>query len=592
MTTPSEFYPVIAIPTPTTTCALAAYSGGSWRKNRILLAFILAVHTVLLLIGGMLDAPTYDEIQHVPAGLMHWETGRFNFGYTNPPLPRFISTSIVCLLEHTSPWEKVAGEVPHGHAAVGRSYAKANPNYLLQIRIARLASILFSWLVCLTCFFWASKIYKSYRAGCVAAILWCFSPFVLGHGHLATVDVASAAFGTLFFYWMWQWTQISSWENTLALGFFGGLACLTKFTWLLVLLGFPLFIVLLIASQNEKLLRRIGQIAVCDLLAILIINWGYGFDGSLESVASYQASGKLEFLPAFLGYEAWWRVPLPRYYVLGIETLRAWIDTQPRSYFWGQWRQGGWPHYYLIGYGLKLTCGTLILIFLRIITKKSFRVIPDFPCLAALAILVLVSSQTGVGRHLRYALPLIPLLFIWLSGMFTIPRSRLVKQLSAFALIAHVVSSLAIFPHNLSYFNELAAGPRGAPKYFLNSNLDWGQDLLHLGRWMKTQPPDVVVDLHYFGTMPPELANVHYYLPERNTEQKKTEADYLAVSANFLYGTKHYVYHPMRPGLAEQTPYETLRTVEPHAIIGYSIYIYTRQQLERASLAEANGVTD
>ena len=79
------------------------------------------------------------------------------------------------------------------------------------------------------------------------------------------------------------------------------------------------------------------------------------------------------------------------------------------------------------------------------------------------------------------------------------------------SLLAYtVVSSLSIYPHSLSYFNELAAvlptpadasypkpyeehgehgglwptikdavaaGPRNGPRHLLDSNIDWGQDL-------------------------------------------------------------------------------------------------------------------
>ena len=43
-----------------------------------------------------------------------------------------------------------------------------------------------------------------------------------------------------------------------------------------------------------------------------------------------------------------------------------------------------------------------------------------------------------------------------------------------------IISSLSVYPHSLSYFNELVAGPTGGPKHLIHSNVDWGQDLLFL----------------------------------------------------------------------------------------------------------------
>jgi len=65
-----------------------------------------------------------------------------------------------------------------------------------------------------------------------------------------------------------------------------------------------------------------------------------------------------------------------------------------------------------------------------------------------------------------------------------------------FALQAFVVGCLAwsigstlyYTPHWLSYFNELAGGPLGGPEHLLDSNIDWGQDLLFLKKWQERHP--------------------------------------------------------------------------------------------------------
>ena len=89
------------------------------------------------------------------------------------------------------------------------------------------------------------------------------------------------------------------------------------------------------------------------------------------------------------------------------------------------------------------------------------------------------------------------------------------------ALIWSVASSLSIYPHSLSYFNELAAvlptsadtsypkaigedrenqsilskikwaisaGPRNGPRHLLDSNIDWGQDVFYLRDWLAVTP--------------------------------------------------------------------------------------------------------
>ena len=43
-----------------------------------------------------------------------------------------------------------------------------------------------------------------------------------------------------------------------------------------------------------------------------------------------------------------------------------------------------------------------------------------------------------------------------------------------------IASSLSIYPHSLSYFNELVGGPLNGANHLLGSNVDWGQNLHYL----------------------------------------------------------------------------------------------------------------
>ena len=64
-------------------------------------------------------------------------------------------------------------------------------------------------------------------------------------------------------------------------------------------------------------------------------------------------------------------------------------------------------------------------------------------------------------------------------------------------------SVLRVHPHYLGYFNELAGGPSGGWRYLVDSNLDWGQDLKALKRWMDDHGV-ARVKLSYFGAADPD----------------------------------------------------------------------------------------
>ena len=116
---------------------------------------------------------------------------------------------------------------------------------------------------------------------------------------------------------------------------------------------------------------------------------------------------------------------------------------------------------------------------------------------------------------------------------------------TAFALLLLAGYGLSFFvatPGYLSYFNVIAGGPLGGHRYLLDSNLDWGQDLARLGRWMERNGEESI-DLAYFGTADPEaygiryrkILMVHDFRPERPAVQP-ARGSLVAVSANLRHG--------------------------------------------------------
>lgn len=57
--------------------------------------------------------------------------------------------------------------------------------------------------------------------------------------------------------------------------------------------------------------------------------------------------------------------------------------------------------------------------------------------------------------------------------------------LVAAALLWTAGSTLAVYPHQLAYFNELAGGPEHGHRHLLGSNVQWGQDLLLVQEWIE-----------------------------------------------------------------------------------------------------------
>jgi hypothetical protein len=175
-----------------------------------------------------------------------------------------------------------------------------------------------------------------------------------------------------------------------------------------------------------------------------------------------------------------------------------------------------------------------------------------------IAVLVLVSSQTGFNRHVRYVLPVFPFAFILISRLaraFALRHPGIVAiGIPAFAW--SVMSSLMVYPHSMSYFNELGGGPRGGHAHLLSSNIDWGQDLLYLREWYDSHPE----------ARPLHLA---YRLP--NVDPALVGIDYESVPSTPTPGWHVASVDKLR-ARNEQLRY--LLKAEPVGYAGYSMYVY------------------
>jgi hypothetical protein len=152
------------------------------------------------------------------------------------------------------------------------------------------------------------------------------------------------------------------------------------------------------------------------------------------------------------------------------------------------------------------------------------------PLLAGIAIYGVSALFSSINIGHRHQLPIIPLVMIgvgavgpWIGGTSreawpwaggNLPRGR--RALLAAALDAlllwHAGESLAVAPHYLAYFNEIAGGPSQGYRHLVDSSLDWGQDLPSLKDWLDEQglqgsnhPP---VFLSYFGTAFPSYYGI------------------------------------------------------------------------------------
>jgi hypothetical protein len=475
--------------------------------RRIGLVILAILHTVLLSYSATCHSPVPDELGHLAAGLSHWQLGDFSLYRVNPPLARMVATLPVYLWEGNEEWLRYyldPGDFGRSEFAVADQFLHfEKARFFDWLTIARMSSIPFSLVGMVVCYLWARDLYGGW-AGVMAAVLWSVSPFVLGFGAILTPDVPSAAMGALSLYTFTRWLRTPGWTGSIVAGISLGLAELTKSTWIIlpVVYGLVVFSQLLrhcMSSVTHCTSRKVSPLM--QLLGLFLVGWlvfvaGYGFDDVGKPLGSFgfrsktlsgqpadsnDATGNrfhgtwLEYLP----------VPLPKQFLVGLDYQKQ--DSTARkqpAYIAGLLRDNGVWYYYLFALSVKCTIGGMILfgmsIAKRFVAIQRLKPAEWVMVVTAAMILALLSSHTGLNKHSRYLLPILPIAIVWCSQCSVLFTSRLGRGAVVGAMSCAALSSLSVFPHSMSYFNEGIGGASRGRLYLSNSNIDWNQDLYFL----------------------------------------------------------------------------------------------------------------
>jgi hypothetical protein len=616
------------------------------RVRRLAVVCLLMMQAALLAWQGYRCSPVIDEPGHLVAGISHWKFERFDLYRVNPPLVRLVAALPMLLVDPKADWSTFT-ENPYGRPEFSIGYAFTTANGFETFRyfmLARWACLPFCLIGSYYCFRWGSDLYGA-AAGMTSLALWCFCPNILGNGALITPDTAAAALGVTAGYYFWRWLRRPTWTSAFVAGLILGVAELTKSTWIILVALWPFMWLVwrvrtprrrsagaceqtAVSSISPRLptpdsqMPSFAQLSVILLVALYVLNLGYGFEKSCRRLDRFQFISRAlggpkaheqpgnRFTGTWLGSLP---VPLPENYVIGLDVQRFDFERGKWSYLRGEHKEGGWWYYYLYAMLVKMPVGTLVLLALTM-TATVFRVTRavlramrgcasgtdgddtngrswrDECVLLAPALLVIlfVSSQTGFNRYLRYVLPAFPFLFIWagqlarhaasfcLSSRSIFPRascstnSQRLHRFVPLLLTASIISSLSTYPHSLSYFNECAGGPLSGHEHLADGNIDWGQDLLHLRHWCLAHPDARPLYLVYNGSVDPKISEVDFedasleaMSASKASFDGPPKSGWCAISIHELYGQKESTER-----------YGWLQRLQPVARVGYSILVY------------------
>jgi len=187
---------------------------------------------------------------------------------------------------------------------------------------------------------------------------------------------------------------------------------------------------------------------------------------------------------------------------------------------------------------------------------------------------VLVFGAFLMRSHLdsgfRYALPVLPLLAVLsaagLARMWE--RGRWARAVVGTLLALQAVSVATAYPHFLAYTSVWAGGRDRADRVLVDSSLDWGQELLELRRFMKSEGVRRV-RLGYFGSAMPEAYGIDYVpLPSffrlDGGDVAGPPPRFTVISATLLHG----LY------LQGHDPFAAYRSRTPYRVLGHTLFVY------------------
>jgi putative flippase GtrA len=544
-------------------------------SSGLILVFIFLAVTSLLR-----KSPTCDETgHHIGSGYVFLTKGDFAFSTEVPPLSRYLMALPLLTLDLDLPDNRdFWAREDRGEFVQEFVFGINRDNAGKIVFLARLPMVVLGALGGLFLFLWTKRHYGP-KVALIAAALYFLSPNLIAHSRLATTDIAATVFIMCSVMSFWDLLCVTRPREGLIAGVFLALALLSKYTALLLI---PVYILMLIArsfymkrdiSGSLKDNNVVRSFLVMFSIAFFALWAGYLFetkpllDGVLRAgekeilfldmcARVFPAHGETLLRNAryFL-----YNFPIPlRSFIIGVAGIVRHSTEGASTYFMGSWSGKGHPFYYIVAFFIK----TPLPVIIGFITgayfafkEKKNRALNTY-LIFFVVLFFIVASRSNLQLGLRYVLPVYPLIFIISAvGIGNMLSSRAVIKAFGIGLIMWMAAiHFFIWPDYLSYFNELIGGSGNGHLYLRDSNIDWGQDLPALKKYMDNNGIEEV-KLLYFGTADPSYYGIRY-MDLDNSEFKTPGNEIYAVSVHYLEAA------------------EWTKAKVPTGIAGRSIFIY------------------
>jgi len=542
------------------------------RKSHIAVIILLLSVFCLQSIWSMrVKSPIFDEMNHIAAGYSYVVTGDYRMNYLHPPLTKVFSGMPLLFFDLPHPSRFPAWDSTDDFS-FGKQFIDAlGPERDRIITVSRLSTVLLSLLLGLCVFQWARELW-GVPQGIFALFLYVFEPNIIAHSRFVTPEIGVTTFTFLCVYLLWKYAQSASGKYLVMTGASLGLALLSKLSALILI---PLVFFLFSFFRPVKRTRNVfAAILAIFVIALLVLWLGYGFETgtiltpkdahpTFEKVFNKYPGGLRQEI---CRYAERLKVPFPSFF-RGFGELLYYVKLKRHSFYHNEHFMGGSFKRSLLAFLIKTPIPFTLLFIFVILLRRGTLIRRDQLFLLLPPAAFFAATPFHIGLHLKQLLPAYPFLILFICQVFDrqILRGLTRRFFVGVMIVWIIIGTLRIFPHYLAYFNESIGGPQNGYNFLVDSNLDWGQDLILLKKYLAEKNVEEI-SLAYFGTADPEYYGIRYapLVPFRLTE------GWIAVSATHLQGV-----HAPRSG------YAWLKKFVPEAKIGYSIFVYNITKIKR-----------
>lgn len=524
-----------------------------WRH----LCFALILSALIVIPRAILIQENHSEASdddyHLVRGLefLRLDRGLVHRELNDPPLGEALAALPLWLMGGTThgPDE---GTAIHGQ-----------PRYSAETALAVVAawkSVLFLPLIAVA-FLWCARLYGLASAWLAAGLL-VVEPTITGHLHLASLDVIATTGIVTACYLGWRYFERPSNPRLLAAAIACAAALLIKHTAIIVPLMLCLYALLAWLRQEvEWPARRVMFGVIRGGIVTLMVMWVLlGFDSS--------------------GVRKGRTWPLGLYLESALDAARH-VREPNDAYLSGEIRRGGWWYYFPVVATYKVPIGitALLLAGVASITWRRPRwaewglVIPAVGYTA-----FMLSQNINIGwRHFLPAYVFLMLLATRLVAAGTVLAWR---TFAAAALLFTAVDVSRWYPDYIPYINWPR---RDVHLAISDSNVDWGQGLKQVERWLEQNEAFVAGRPVYLRGYTVRRRAVIRYLGGRVTQKY---AGYPTPRSGVL------IISPVAiSGVSEsQDEYAYLRGIPPHAIIGHGLRVYDLDALAKEGRLPPGGM--